>query len=301
MLDVLQLVSDVFEVQRQISNRRTNLPPGHWPWRLSEKVKIVLQPHVQCPSGQCEGAVRTPWLLVLWDDGGRSKVWDVYEEQEPGKWVKITDEWTHPHVDNRQQVCMGNATDVVQALTVGINPDSAYCGDNGVRRWFRDLDHYCSWSDPSRECYECGESFDEDDDIRFYSGIDEWICDRCFGNHFFTCDNCEETRSDVDMYRGPDDRAYCESCFYDRWTECEDCQQAVDRDEIVEVVELIYGTSRTRDRLVCDRCLDLDQNYAQCSHCDSWRRRGDLVEVESSGRLYCSGCVPEPEEGGGDD
>lgn len=299
MLDVLQLIGDAYEVQRQLRERRTNLPEGKWPWRMSDKVRIVLQPHVLCPSEECGDAVETPWLLVLLDDGGRSRVLDVYEEQASG-WINITHSWEHPHVDTKNRVCMGDAADVVQALTLGLNPDSAYCGHAGVQKWFRELHHHCDWSDPRRRCYCCEEDFDEEeDDIHFYSGLDEWLCARCFRDNYFTCRSCEDTLSNREAHYGPDDEVYCESCLTDLWTFCGDCDELEDRTEVVEVREPISGGTRMWSRYVCRGCIE--EHYTACAHCNNWRRTEDLVEVESSGNLYCSGCVPEPEEGGGDD
>ena len=282
MTDVLGLVVVSRQLAEEVRRRETGLPPGRWPWRLDERIQIILHPQLLCCG--CSQAVSTEWIIVVNQEESRQRVLAVFGGEE-GRTIPLS-EWAHPHVDRNGFICMGNSTDPVQALMLGFNPESAYGGGRAVRDFFAGLDHFCDGlNEDLITCYCCENVFEaEDDNISFRSGVDEYVCHRCEGSNLSWCDRCEN-------YGWADDNHYwiegnqqdvCEPCFLRHYGECEECNDKFINGELTSV----------RDATVCDRCLN---RFERCGSCREMVHRDSCSHTEEHG-WRCDACPPPQEE-----
>lgn len=127
----------------------------------------------------------------------------------------------------------------------------------------------------------CSE-FKNDDDERFYQRHDEeFICEECFGENYFQCEDCGEIYSrDDGCYEDGAERSVCPTCD-EEYAPCERCGERYGCRDMRETVD---------DGYVCDRCYD--NYYCTCNECDRAVPGCDAVE-DDSGDSRCQSCYDE--------
>jgi len=102
-------------------------------------------------------------------------------------------------------------------------------------------------------CQNCSCKIEEDD-LQEFEG--ENYCQKCFGDLFSYCEQCDETVNADDMVCVNNGDYVCESCRDDNYTCCDDCGEYVPNDDCL----CIDG------RCVCEECYC--ENYFTCESCN---------------------------------
>lgn len=292
------------QLRQELSHRQTALPPGIWPWALHPKIQIALQPTFLCPFEGCREALISKLLLVLWNDGFHSRILQVWEpncSEENPTWKNVTAEWQHPHVNGKNDICMGDSPDALTALTLGLNPKGNY-SDRPVDEWLETwLDHDCPHNISKISCDVCGDSYPEDEQIQYLDNLRIWVCDHCLDN-YYGCEACGSYVHGDDAHSSPNGTAtYCESCFGERYQYCPGCDEAVRLEEVSEVIQylgrrtdILAGVAvRTHTEYVCRDCWESD--YLMCDECEENVSEYAIRETER-GRALCPECWTNEEQ-----
>ncbi len=105
-------------------------------WDVRSGYKLIINPSVRCP--WCNRMVPTGkvwWIDTTPDRQRIMKMW------EAGTGRATHPDVAHPHAHkNSWGICMGNATEVEDALIWGLNPGSEY---NYTSQWLRGMGHWC--------------------------------------------------------------------------------------------------------------------------------------------------------------
>ena len=123
----------------------------------------------------------------------------------------------------------------------------------------------------------------------FTSYPDEWsyvtvdrigktLCNDCYNNDYFVCDECGEDFHCDDRAAGGD---ICESCYENVYTECEKCGDTVKCDDTCTIDGMnICGYCERNETSDCDECGEthLSDNLNE-------------VDTQDSSVLLCDGCL----------
>lgn len=221
---------------------RVSVKAKGWSWVPG----VVLFPEVRCP--YCKDVVKS------------RAVWKVQGNYLLGQAVPVAgqplvlDRPRHPHA-TPSTICMGNATDPLQALFNGLNPDSAWCD---IADWLQGpyWEHSCEEmvsdededeEDDRNSCESCGSRLDDGDE---YSFDDTIYCESCFNDRAFYCDECDEKYARDDQNLGADEYAYCDTCWNDKFFQCDECEKTCYRKNLVIDED---------DQRVCNDCTSTCQ------------------------------------------
>ena len=137
--------------------------------------------------------------------------------------------------------------------------------NEGVDKWF-------SNDDDLQECDYCDQTITDDREMD--------CCEQCHAEHFYTCEECDESGLDINYGYYDDDSCemLCERCFHERITQCDDCGENINRDHSVSINGADY----------CEDCSHHHEGFHDCKFesngvCDvigSTRKFG--VELETS-------------------
>lgn len=137
------------------------------------------------------------------------------------------------------------------------------------------------------QCSDCGEWVPEDEALTTADG--DTICEDCYGDSYFTCEDCGEISHMDDAVRvNPDTwrEAYvCQRCADDDYYRCDDCGQYFTDGYIHEDDQ---GT------VICDDCWD-SHDYTTCDDC------GRIIQIDYANWdevdevYYCDDCWSEHE------
>jgi hypothetical protein len=142
---------------------------------------------------------------------------------------------------------------------------------------------YCLDCIPELEkCKDCEEIYKKAD----MTEIDgEFVCQGCYDDHYYTCENCNEihhTDDTVEIHTGRRNTEFwCENCTDRRAYKCDDCGNYF----------YDYGIS-DGNRAICQECLE-DGSWYTCDSCG-------VILMEDETRFtdngcYCESCAPEEE------
>ena len=124
-------------------------------------------------------------------------------------------------------------------------------------------------------CAECGAVIDC---VGFSNADDEAICESCFEEYYYTCDNCGEVTARDDLISINDGfELVCQDCAESYYYQCNHCG------EYVSARRLWIDGNMT----ICDHCSDY---YCLCNDCD------DVIHSDNAhyiaGYYYCDDCAP---------
>ena len=132
------------------------------------------------------------------------------------------------------------------------------------------------------QCADCEEWVPEDE--IYYTHDGDPICQDCYDDNYFTCEECGEIHNVDDMVavnRNYSDECYvCEDCAENDYYRCDACGEYVSRRH------LTYDGNLT----ICDDCSD---NYTQCADCDAVVHVDNAYYDEDSGYSYCPDCAED--------
>lgn len=145
----------------------------------------------------------------------------------------------------------------------------------------------CAEAEGFVQCVDCGE-WESGDAAHWVNGHGH-ICESCYDDNYFTCDNCGEVLSSYDAVRvNPNTRCeewWCSDCADSRAYRCRDCE-----DYFTPAFISLTGND---DDCVCDRCVS-NGNYVGCGDC------GDIIPMDDAfyrdGEWYCDSCDPGEDE-----
>ena len=171
------LLKNVIATQQGLLSKN---PKSSEEWRLGDRFAILDRPDHLCPYCHKGFRGRTTYLV----DTFNNKVAFAIENGEP----KSTSH-CHPHVTGYGSICMGNASDAISALTVGLNPSSAYFE---VGNWVVEQGHVCDENPnrPMKYCYVCWrfQGLHEMVEIFNYN----FLCRTCVSDHLKECSHCHQ-------------------------------------------------------------------------------------------------------------
>ena len=119
-------------------------------------------------------------------------------------------------------------------------------------------------------CEECGEYYDRDE-MHYVDGYG-YICQSCFEEEWFYCDECEEPHRREYAVFTPDDRVLCEYCASRLGTRCAVCGEFFyydreDEDGVgIRVYEITYR-AWTEPVYLCDHCAEKHLRKYTCEQC----------------------------------
>lgn len=130
-----------------------------------------------------------------------------------------------------------------------------------------------------KHCTCCGNELEE---VYIYTHDGEPLCENCYQEHYFTCEDCGEVyHTDYLYWADGGNRAICEDCFDENYTTCHDCGEVVYNDNTYYVDDGGYYV-----------CGDCDNNYAGCYGCGNVYHYDNLREDED-GDYFCESCYEE--------
>lgn len=222
-----------------------------WKWRKG----VVLFPETRCP--YCREAVRS---RAIWLVEGNSLIGQAVPRA--GRPL-VLDPPEHPHA-TPSDICMGNASDPLQALFTGLNPESVFVN---MIEWLQGeyWEHSCDAMAVAEEeesdthenefcCESCNEWYDNDDS---YSNGDYLYCQDCFYKDYFYCVNCSEAHANDSACRAFGD-SYCDDCFADKFFNCDECGATYKLDNSYY--------SESGNGPFCEDCYD--GKYFHCERCE---------------------------------
>jgi hypothetical protein len=248
-------------------------------WRVKEGIKIVVNPEVGCP--MCPEWIRTNRIWIVNEDSR-----EIVRVYRLGTGRRIQSE-IHPHVGSNGKICMGTADSVGEALWGKINTMSVFWEP---KEWFIEMGHDCfEWEDDDMSrCDSCDDLYDNEN-IRYYEGPDQCLCDDCWHVVSVWCDCCEErvytggdrSLTEVRVNHGKTEY-WCDVCF-ESARECWECE------EIWDVRKISYVEGR-------GFCPDCEPEMGVCEECSEEKLKENLAETDE-GAIVCRQCGPaRPDE-----
>ena len=156
----------------------------------------------------------------------------------------------------------------------------------------------CSYQlDGMDYCHDCGEII-HPSDAHYIEGVG-YICDRCFGENWFYCDECDEPHHRDYSIVTPDGWCLCEYCASKFGAICEICgQYYYFDDEEVNIQEYTINRGHLSGVHICSRCAEKYLYSYQCHQCGrelhyiaiDYRisvRLRDMVRLEECLDCYC--------------
>lgn len=133
-----------------------------------------------------------------------------------------------------------------------------------------------------RVCRDCGQVIEGD----FVEIDGEYVCQECFDEQYFYCEDCGKLELQDDGYWIEDrEKMVCGDCCSRNYYHCEDCGDYVYNATYING----YG-------YVCEHCFD-NGNYYYCDDCGDYFYEDDIHYDECDDRYYCDSCYEE--HGGG--
>ena len=136
------------------------------------------------------------------------------------------------------------------------------------------------------KCAKCGvigcAQLDVDDDET------EPLCPTCA----FVKTHCKECGRKVDgdnvEFDPEDGSTRCEKCFHEHYETCEDCDVAFPVDRMTTVHRhKSYGSGNDEEVLICEKCLS---NYRTCGDCGLWHEEGRTRYLPRIDKYICGSC-----------
>lgn len=217
-----QLRNFLLDVGQRVEELRAALPTtvervGKWKLNYI----VLRKPEMFCP--YCKEPWTNDWTWVI--DGRKKKVLGAWDED--GFW-QSSSIGIHPHVDYDGVICMGDTTDPVMAITAAFDAKSCYgdfadhmdmLGHGGCEATWK-------WEEERYWCESCEDYYGEED-VRYCDSNDGWYCDNCWSEGHSYCDLCEDTIHDHQGDHGyyVENTTLCERCYIDKIFRCEECEE----------------------------------------------------------------------------
>lgn len=199
-------------------------------------------------------------------------------------------DWTYKDFDAHISIRADHADDW-EPLTIGTWGLCVVCADE------TNMGVYCSdCKDGCRHetytCDECGEDFDDEDDlytVRNSRGQEILVCEDCRDRYYTQCDECGEWFPNDDMVRTANGDYVCQDCLNEYYSECAECGD-YERDR--DMCYVIDGHGE--EVKVCEDCRD--RHYTKCDKCGEYHFDDDMTEAFGGGGCplqVCPSCLSE--------
>ena len=138
-------------------------------------------------------------------------------------------------------------------------------------------------------CSDCGEVINKDTDDYDYTADDELICNSCYEDYYFTCEDCGNIYHIDDcitIHSGWDREVsfVCQNCADNNYYKCDECGYYYIAD---------CTTTDANNTTYCYHCQEYN-NYEICEGCNCWTDSGEYSEINDC--YYCPDCFPENTE-----
>ena len=137
-------------------------------------------------------------------------------------------------------------------------------------------------------CDDCGEWVPEDESYVTADG--ETICESCYEDNYFTCDDCGEIHHNEDLIVVDPCHRYeqcvCSDCAERHYYRCDDCGEYFS-DRNVHI--------GNNDVAICDDCWDRG-GWSVCEDCENIVSDDEINYCESDGCYYCDSCYADHNE-----
>ena len=135
-------------------------------------------------------------------------------------------------------------------------------------------------NEEKRICWDCGAIIENEGDAIWYEEEQAYICQDCYDNSYYTCEECGEViHCDKSTYIN--DTIYCQTCVNNKFTACRHCGKYVANDETYE----------TENGDVCETCRY--DHFEECVECGSVYYRDNMHYDDYDDCYYCDDCVKE--------
>ena len=140
----------------------------------------------------------------------------------------------------------------------------------------------CEHPDNLEECDICGE-LACDLCRKPYNG--SYICDDCYENEYFTCQQCDTILHIDALEITPDtEESWCERCYDEQYTWCDICETSINRNDS-------YNANST---IFCEHCRF--EHFFSCEQCGELTRNDCAQYDEDSEHDYCEECYEDIED-----
>ena len=133
---------------------------------------------------------------------------------------------------------------------------------------------------PIIKCDCCREPLtDNDNDGEGTDTVDGIVCDDCFSDDYFYCEQCNECHRQENVVTVFDNHYCSDSCAHGAgYINCDDCEAWVHNDD---------SYTNRNGNSICESCSD---NYYSCHECGEIVHSDDTHYNDSTGNNYCSDC-----------
>ena len=198
-------------------------------------------------------------------------------------------DWTYREFDAHISIRADHVEDY-EPLSIGTwgicvvcaeeNRDGVYCGDceSGCAR-------------ETYTCDECGDSFDDEDDlytVRNSRGAEILVCEECRDRYYTQCEECGEWFPNDDMVRTANGDCVCQDCLQEYYSECAECREYEKDGDMCYVIN-----GHGEEVKVCESCRD--RYYTCCDVCGEYHFDDNMTaacNVNGSVQV-CPGCLSE--------
>jgi len=126
-----------------------------------------------------------------------------------------------------------------------------------------------------KTCYDCGEEIEGE----FYEYDGNYICQDCYENYYFMCEDCGKIEHQDNGYWIKDaEKLVCENCADNNYYCCEDCGEWYENTTYIEH----HGE-------VCEHCFDYN-DYHYCEDCGNYYEGDYMRYSEMNDCYYCDDC-----------
>lgn len=133
-----------------------------------------------------------------------------------------------------------------------------------------------------RVCRECMQKIEGE----FVEIDGEYVCQNCFDEKYFYCDDCGEVElRDNGIWIEDCDSLVCEDCAENNYYRCEDCGNYFSNTTYISN----YGE-------VCEHCYEYG-DYGYCESCENCYHTDDLHWSDRDDCYYCDDCYEDDENG----
>ena len=140
---------------------------------------------------------------------------------------------------------------------------------------YYDIDYFDDLEKGRRNCDLCGESTG---DNLVYTEGDGTLCEYCWGEHYFYCEDCDSDHPREDALEGVNGESLCVNCWNNKYYSCETCNKAVRHNDSYIGADRIH---------CCEDCWN-EYNFF-CEECGEVTDIDDRIEDNES-KEYCYSC-----------
>lgn len=138
-------------------------------------------------------------------------------------------------------------------------------------------------------CQECGCADEQLFELEI-NGETKLVCADCAMDlGFVRCDDCGEWVPEDEYYVTADGETICESCYENNYFTCEDCGEIHSHEDLI-----VVDPGHRYEQYVCSDCAE--RHFYRCDDCGEYFSDDEINYCESDGCYYCDSCYADHNE-----